>query len=95
MPKHIYILSTWVLEVVRSDLIDIKNISYAKATDAANLAVDMKKVKLALSADVNSGAPIGWARIFTENSIQTVYWIIRRRSIFQIWCCSSLYWDDN
>lgn len=44
--------------LVRSDLIDIKNISYAKATDAANLAVDMKKVKLALSADVNSGAPI-------------------------------------
>lgn len=55
---HLYFKHMGAGGVVRSDLIDIKNISYAKATDAANLAVDMKKVKLALSADVNSGAPI-------------------------------------
>lgn len=43
---------------VRSDLIDIKNIAYAKATDADKMARDLAKYKLSLDANVNSGNPI-------------------------------------
>lgn len=42
----------------RSDLIDIKNILYAKATDADNLAYDLAKYKLTLDDTVNGGEPV-------------------------------------
>lgn len=43
---------------VRSDLIDIASITYAKATDASSLAHALKRYKVALDSTVNSGAPI-------------------------------------
>lgn len=42
---------------VRSDLIDIKSIVAAKATDADKMARDLAKYKLSLDANVNSGNP--------------------------------------
>lgn len=42
----------------RSDLIDIKNILYAKATDADDLAYDLAKYKLTLDDTVNGGEPV-------------------------------------
>ena len=42
----------------RSDLIDLKNITYAKSTDANSLAHALKKYKVTLDSNVNSGAPI-------------------------------------
>lgn len=44
--------------LVRSDLINIANIMSAKATDAADMAVTLKKVTVTLDSTVNSGAPI-------------------------------------
>ena len=43
----------------RSDLITISNIISAKATDATSLKRPLKKYKLTLDSNVNSGAPIG------------------------------------
>lgn len=42
----------------RSDLIDIKNIISAKATDANALAYSLSKYKLVLDASVNGGEPV-------------------------------------
>lgn len=42
----------------RSDLIDIKNILYAKATDADDMAQELKSVTVTLDKDVNGGAPV-------------------------------------
>jgi len=44
--------------VLRSDLIQIKNIGYAKAIAAADMVTVMKKVKVALKSDVAEGAPV-------------------------------------
>ena len=44
--------------LVRSDLIDIKNIIAAKATDATSLRRELGQVKVALDSAVNSGNPV-------------------------------------
>ena len=44
--------------VLPSDFIQIKNIGYAKAVAAADMAVKMRKVKVELDANVNGGLPI-------------------------------------
>lgn len=43
---------------VRSDLIDIKNIAFAKASDANSMIHKFRKYKVSLDANVNGGAPI-------------------------------------
>lgn len=43
---------------MRSDLIDIKNILYAKATKADNMAHKLKAVTVALDSGVNAGKPV-------------------------------------
>ena len=42
---------------VRSDLVDIKNISYIKVTDATKMVSPLSKYKVVLDSSVNSGAP--------------------------------------
>lgn len=44
--------------VLRSDFIPIKNITYAKAIDAFDMAAVLKKVEVTLNSSINSGAPI-------------------------------------
>ncbi len=44
--------------VLRSDFIPIKNITYAKAIDAFDMATVLKKVEVTLDSSINSGAPI-------------------------------------
>ena len=44
--------------LVRSDLIDIKNIIAAKATDAASLRRELGQVKVTLDSAVNGGLPV-------------------------------------
>lgn len=44
--------------LMRSDLIDIKNILYAKATDANAMAHELKSVTVTLDTNVNDGAPV-------------------------------------
>ena len=44
--------------LVRSDLIDIKNIIAAKATDATSLRREKGQVKVTLDTNVNLGAPV-------------------------------------
>ena len=44
--------------LVRSDLIDIKNIIAAKATDATSLRRELGQVKVALDSAVNGGLPV-------------------------------------
>lgn len=55
---HLYFEYMGAGGMTRSDLINIKNILYAKATDADDLAHDLAKYKLTLDASVNSGAPV-------------------------------------
>jgi hypothetical protein len=44
--------------VLPSDFIQIKNIGYAKAIAAADMAIKMKKVKVVLDSSINGGVPI-------------------------------------
>lgn len=56
--SHLYFEYMGAGGVTRSDLIDIKNILYAKATDADDLAYDLAKYKLTLDTTVNGGEPV-------------------------------------
>src|SRR5699024_4801033 len=55
---HLYFEYMGAGGMTRSDLIDIKNILYAKATDADDLAYDLAKYKLTLDDTVNGGEPV-------------------------------------
>ena len=55
---HLYFEYMGAGGMTRSDLIDIKNILHAKATDADDLAHDLAKYKLTLDASVNGGTPV-------------------------------------
>lgn len=56
--SHLYFEHMGAGGMTRSDLIDIKNILYAKATDADDLAYDLAKYKLTLDDTVNGGEPV-------------------------------------
>lgn len=55
---HLYFEYMGAGGMTRSDLIDIKNILNAKATDADELAHELAKFKLTLDTTVNGGAPV-------------------------------------
>lgn len=55
--SHLYFEYKGADNLMRSDLIDIKNILWAKATDAAKMAHELKSVLLTFDADVNGGSP--------------------------------------
>ena len=56
--SHLYFEYKGADNLMRSDLIDTKNILYAKATDATAMAHNLKSVTVALDSNVNSGAPV-------------------------------------
>lgn len=56
--SHLYFEYKGVDNLMRSDLIDTKNILYAKATDATAMAHNLKSVTVALDSNVNGGAPV-------------------------------------
>ena len=56
--NHLYFEYKGADNLMRSDLIDIKNILYAKATDADDMAHELKAVTVTLDANVNGGAPV-------------------------------------
>lgn len=56
--NHLYFEYKGADNLMRSDLIDIKNILYAKATDANDMAHELKSVTVTLDTNVNGGAPI-------------------------------------
>lgn len=56
--NHLYFEYKGADNLMRSDLIDIKNILYAKAIDADDMAYGLKSVTVALDADVNGGTPV-------------------------------------
>ena len=56
--NHMYFEYKGADNLMRSDLIDIKNILYAKATDADDMAHELKAVTVTLNSDVNAGAPV-------------------------------------
>lgn len=56
--NHLYFEYKGADNLMRSDLIDIKNILYAKATDAAAMAHELKSVTVTLDSNVNGGAPV-------------------------------------
>lgn len=53
--NHLYFEYKGMGGVTRSDLIDIKNIIYAKATDADTMAHNLAKYKITLDSKINSG----------------------------------------
>nr|UVM96623.1 MAG: hypothetical protein [Bacteriophage sp.] len=56
--KHLYFEYKGADNLMRSDLIDIENILYAKATDADDMAHELKAVTVTLDSEVNAGAPV-------------------------------------
>lgn len=56
--NHMYFEYKSADNLMRSDLIDIKNILYAKATDADDMAHELKSVTVTLDTNVNGGAPV-------------------------------------
>lgn len=56
--NHLYFEYKGADNLMRSDLIDIKNILYAKATDAKAMAHELKSVTVTLDNNVNSGNPV-------------------------------------
>lgn len=56
--NHMYFEYKGADNLMRSDLIDIKNILYAKATDADDIAHKLKAVTVTLDSEVNAGAPV-------------------------------------
>ena len=56
--NHLYFEYKGADNLMRSDLIDIKNILYAKVTDAGDMAHKLKSVTVTLAPDVNDGAPV-------------------------------------
>lgn len=55
---HLYFEYKGADNLMRSDLIDIKNILYAKTTDANDMAHKLKSVTVALDPNVNGGVPV-------------------------------------
>ena len=55
LQKDVYFKVQGPDTVLKSDYIPVKNISSVKVTKAANMAVKLKKVQVALDTDVNSG----------------------------------------
>ena len=56
--NHLYFEYKSADNLTRSDLIDIKNILYAKATDADSMAHELKAVTVTLDNEVNAGVPV-------------------------------------
>lgn len=56
--NHLYFEYKGADNLMRSDLIDIKNILYAKATDADDMAHELKAVTVTLDTNVNGGTPV-------------------------------------
>lgn len=56
--NHLYFEYKGADNLMRSDLIDIKNILYAKAIDADAMAHKLKAVTVTLDSEVNGGAPV-------------------------------------
>lgn len=56
--NHLYFEYKGADNLMRSDLIDIKNILYAKATDADDMAHELKSVTVTLATDINGSAPV-------------------------------------
>ena len=56
--NHLYFEYKGADNLMRSDLIDIKNILYAKATDADAMAHELESVTVTLDTNVNGGAPV-------------------------------------
>lgn len=56
--SHLYFEYKGADNLMRSDLIDTKNILYAKATDATAMAHNLKSVTVALDSNVNGGSPV-------------------------------------
>jgi hypothetical protein len=56
--NHLYFEYKGADNLMRSDLIDIKNILYAKAIDADDMAQKLKAVTVTLDRNVNGGTPV-------------------------------------
>ena len=56
--KHFYFSYVGADNLMRSDLIDVDKVMYAKATDADEMAMKLKSVLVTLDSTVNGGAPI-------------------------------------
>lgn len=56
--NHLYFEYKGADNLMRSDLIDIENILYAKATDADAMAHELKSVTVTLDTNVNGGTPV-------------------------------------
>lgn len=56
--NHMYFEYMGADNLMRSDLIDVNNILWAKATSAADMAKELKAVIVTLDKDVNGGNPV-------------------------------------
>ena len=58
MGKELHFLYKGANNTLKSDRIQLKNLEYVKAIDAADMVTPLKEIELTLNAAVNSGAPV-------------------------------------
>lgn len=56
--KELYFLYKGANTLLKSDLIQVKNMNYMKLVDAADMVIPMKSVKVVLDSNVNGGAVV-------------------------------------
>lgn len=56
--QHMYFSYKGATDLMRSDLINIKDVLYVKATDASKMARNLKEITIALNSEVNGGKPV-------------------------------------
>lgn len=56
--KEVYFLYKGADTVLKSDIIQVKNINYIKAVPASSMVTPLKEVEITLDPTVNSGAPV-------------------------------------
>ena len=56
--KELYFMYRGAENVLKSDRIQLKNLNYVKAIDAADMVTPLKSVEVTLDANVNSGSPV-------------------------------------
>ena len=58
LDKELYFIYKGADTVMKSDRIQLKNLGYAKAIDAADMQTPMKKIELTLDPNINGGLPV-------------------------------------
>lgn len=84
--KELYFKYKGADTLMRSSLIQVKNISYVKAVAAADMADKLKKVVVTLDPDVNGGDPISGQDYILNITLRQFYGMSDEDQYFKFGC---------